>query len=55
VGFSTHETLEHSSVELSLIPRAPALMRNGARFVIALTLDLSKDEALGLRWRDVDF
>lgn len=30
-------------------------MRNGARFVLALTLGLRKGEALGLKWRDVDF
>jgi integrase len=29
-------------------------MRNGARFVIALTLGLRQGEALGLQWRDVD-
>jgi len=29
--------------------------RNGARFVIALTLGLRKGEALGLQWRDIDF
>jgi integrase len=30
-------------------------MRNGARFVVALTLGLRKGEALGLKWRDIDF
>lgn len=35
--------------------RAASGMRNGARFVIALTLGLRKGEALGLQWRDIDF
>lgn len=29
-------------------------MRNGARFVLALTLGLRKGEALGLQWRDLN-
>lgn len=29
-------------------------MRNGARFVVALTLGLRRGEALGLQWQDVD-
>ncbi|KAA9164981.1 site-specific integrase [Amycolatopsis acidicola] len=29
-------------------------MRNGARFIVALTLGLRRGEALGLRWSDVD-
>jgi integrase len=29
-------------------------MRNGARFVVALTLGLRRSEALGLKWSDID-
>ena len=41
--------------EAAKILRTAETMRNGARFVIALTLGLRKSEALGLQWRDVDF
>jgi integrase len=33
---------------------AASTMRNGARFIVALTLGLRRGEALGLRWSDVD-
>lgn len=31
-----------------------ATMRNGARFIVALTLGLRRGEALGLRWSDIE-
>jgi integrase len=31
-----------------------ATIRNGARFIVALTLGLRRGEALGLRWSDID-
>ena len=33
---------------------AAANVRNGARFVVALTLGLRRGEALGLKWSDLD-
>ncbi len=40
--------------EAARILEAARSMRNGARFVIALTLGLRRGEALGLQWRDLD-
>lgn len=44
-----------SMEEAQRLLAASGEMRNGARFVVALTLGLRKGEALGLKWRDVDF
>jgi len=40
--------------EATRILAAAKDVRNGARFVTALTLDLRKGEALGLQWRDLN-
>lgn len=49
------EILPFTKDEAQQLLKAAGSMRNGARFVIALTLGLHKGEALGLKWRDVDF
>jgi integrase len=48
------EIIPFTKEEAAKLLRAAGEMRNGARFVIALTLGLRKGEALGLQWRDVD-
>lgn len=48
------EVIPFTKEEASKLLRSAEEMRNGARFVIALTLGLRKGEALGLQWRDVD-
>lgn len=49
------EVIPFTKEEAAKILAAAQGMRNGARFVVALTLGLRKGEALGLQWRDVDF
>ncbi|SNR29119.1 Site-specific recombinase XerD [Haloechinothrix alba] len=41
--------------EAQQILKACHSRRNGARFILALTLGLRKGEALGLQWRDIDY
>lgn len=48
------EIIPFTKEEAGKLLQAAKDMRNGARFVIALTLGLRKGEALGLQWRDVD-
>lgn len=48
------EIIPFSQEEAMKILKATSTTRNGARFVIALTLGLRKGEALGLKWRDAD-
>jgi integrase len=48
------EIVPFTREEAAKLLRTASGMRNGARFVIALTLGLRKGEALGLQWRDVD-
>lgn len=48
-------TAEFTMKEARQLLNAAGDMRNGARFVVALTLGLRKGEALGLKWRDIDF
>lgn len=48
------EIIPFTKEEAGKLLRSADEMRNGARFVIALTLGLRKGEALGLQWRDVD-
>jgi integrase len=49
------EIIPFTREEAAKILKAAENSRNGARFVLALTLGLRKGEALGLQWRDVDF
>lgn len=49
------EIIPFTMEEAQRLLAASGEMRNGARFVVALTLGLRKGEALGLKWRDVDF
>ncbi|MGH3916360.1 MAG: tyrosine-type recombinase/integrase [Pseudonocardiaceae bacterium] len=49
------EIMPFTMEEARQILNAAGPTRNGARFVVALTLGLRKGEALGLKWRDVDF
>jgi integrase len=48
------EIVPFTVVEAHRLFTAAATVRNGARFVVALTLGLRRGEALGLRWSDVD-
>lgn len=48
------EIVPFTREEAARILETTKAFRNGARFVIALTLGLRKGEALGLKWRDVD-
>jgi integrase len=41
--------------ETQQLLNAALTVRNGIRFIIALTLGLRKGEALGLKWPDIDF
>lgn len=41
--------------ETQQLLNAARTVRNGIRFIIALTLGLRKGEALGLKWPDIDF
>jgi integrase len=47
------EIVPFTKDEAERLLKATGQIRNGARFVIALTLGLRKGEALGLQWRDV--
>jgi len=49
------EIMPFTLKEAQQLLNASGNMRNGARFVVALTLGLRKGEALGLKWCDVDF
>lgn len=49
------EIIPFTKEEAAKVLAAADSFRNGARFVIALTLGLRKGEALGLKWRDIDF
>lgn len=49
------EIIPFTKEEAQRILQACETRRNGARYVLALTLGLRKGEALGLQWRDVDF
>lgn len=49
------EIIPFTMAEAGKILAACRERRNGARFVVALTLGLRKGEALGLQWRDLDF
>jgi integrase len=48
------EIVPFTVVEAQRLFAAAATVRNGARFVVALTLGLRRGEALGLRWSDID-
>ncbi len=48
------EIVPFTKEEATRILQAASSIRNGARFVLALTLGLRKGEALGLQWRDID-
>jgi integrase len=48
------EIIPFTREEAAKVLLAASTRRNGARFVVALTLGLRKGEALGLQWRDVD-
>lgn len=48
------EIVPFTKEEAGKLLRAAGEIRNGTRFVIALTLGLRKGEALGLQWRDID-
>lgn len=49
------EVIPFTKEEAGKILRAAENTRNGARFVVALTLGLRKGEALGPQWRDINF
>ncbi len=49
------EITPFTTEEAKQLLKAAGKTRNGARFVVALTLGLRKGEALGLKWRDVNF
>lgn len=49
------EIIPFTKEEATKVLTAAMPMRNGARFIIALTLGLRKGEALGLQWRDINF
>jgi len=48
------EIVPFTVVEAQRLFTAAGTVRNGARFVVALTLGLRRGEALGLRWSDFD-
>lgn len=48
------EIVPFTQDEATRLLKAATSVRNGARYVIALTLGLRKGEALGLQWHDID-